>query len=643
MIDRIKKHLSTKLSLTLLLLAMPIFILSLGLLFVRSRDNVRTEATEHAESVLNTSMQRLQRYMNAVETATNFNDWEVTDNMDPDAILRLTNRVVSLNPNVDGCSVSTEPNVFPKYGRYFSAYTIREGDSIITVVEEEYEYFQRVWYKTPHDLGRPCWVDFFDDIDSLNVTLDGMIASYCKPLYNADKKMVAVISTDLSLYRLSKIITQEKPYPHSYYMMLGEGGHFLIHPDSTRLFTQTVFDNADPRQQVDVIALGHEMTAGNSGNMSATIDGIPCQVCYQHVSGTPWSLAIVCPEDDILDDYHRLVYIILSVLAVGLLVILVLCYRMVGHAIRPLNQLLDKTQSIIDGNMDVHIPSSPRVDAVGRLQNSFATMLQSLNFQMGSIRFAAEQTQRRNEELLQATQLAEEADRRKTAFIQNVSHQIRTPLNIVMGFSQVMREYVGFYEMTANTIQGELTDEEMKEITTTMTHNALTLSRMVKMLYDISKTGEVNEYSNYSRETVSCNQVMREALGYVRLHYPQVFFDLRTEVSDDFCIQTSRHYLMISLRELLYNAAKYSSGQLVIARVQLTNTTVRFIVEDTGKGIAEENRDLMFEPFTKIDDLSEGLGLGLPLSKRHMQYLGGDLTLDASYHDGCRFIAELPL
>jgi signal transduction histidine kinase len=51
----------------------------------------------------------------------------------------------------------------------------------------------------------------------------------------------------------------------------------------------------------------------------------------------------------------------------------------------------------------------------------------------------------------------------------------------------------------------------------------------------------------------------------------------------------------------------------------------------------------MFEPFTKIDDLSEGLGLGLPLSKRHMQYLGGDLTLDASYHDGCRFIAELPL
>ena len=642
MIDRIRKHLSTKLSLTLLLLAIPIFILSLGLLFVRSRDNVRTAATEHVESVLNTSMQRLQRYMNALKTATNYNDWDVTEYMDPDTIIQLTNRIVRLNPNVDGCSISAEPNVFPKYGRYFSAYTIREGDSIITVFEGKYEYFQKIWYKTPHDLGAPCWVDFYDEADSLELTLDGMVASYCKPLYTADKTMVAVISTDLSLYRLSKIITQEKPYPHSYYMMLGEGGRFLIHPDSTRLFTQTVFDNADPHQQADVIALGHEMTAGNSGNMTATIDGIPCQVSYQHVPGTPWSLAIVCPDDDILGDYHRLVYIILSVLAVGMLVILVFCYRLVGHAIGPLNQLLDKTQNIIDGNMEVHIPRSLRADAVGRLQNSFATMLQSLNFHMGSTRFTAEQTKRRNEELLQATQLAEEADKRKTAFIQNVSHQIRTPLNIVMGFSQVMREYVGFYEMTADTVKDELSDEELKEITTTMTHNALLLSRMVKMLYDISKTGEVNEFSNYSRETVSCNQVMREALGYVRMHYPQVFFDFRTEVPDDFCIQTCRHYLMVSLRELLYNAAKYSSGQLVIARVQLTETTVCFIVEDTGKGIAEADRDLMFEPFTKIDDLSEGLGLGLPLSKRYMQYLGGDLTLDASYHDGCRFIAAIP-
>ena len=214
MTDPIRQHLSTKLSLALLLLAAPLFVLSLGLLFVRSRDNVRTEAMEHAESVLNTSMQRLHRYMNAVETATNINAWEVMDYFDPDSILKLTNRIVSLNPNVDGCSISAEPNVFPKYGRYFSAYSIQEGDSVITVVEEEYEYFQKVWYKTPHDKGQPCWVDYYDESDSLDVTLAGMLASYSKPLYSADSVLVAIISTDLSFRKLAEIINAAKRSYH---------------------------------------------------------------------------------------------------------------------------------------------------------------------------------------------------------------------------------------------------------------------------------------------------------------------------------------------------------------------------------------------------------------------------------------------
>ena len=67
------------------------------------------------------------------------------------------------------------------------------------------------------------------------------------------------------------------------------------------------------------------------------------------------------------------------------------------------------------------------------------------------------------------------------------------------------------------------------------------------------------------------------------------------------------------------------------------------VFEDTGTGIAEEYRELMYEPFTKVNDLSEGLGLGLPLAKRHVLNLGGDLFLDTSYHDGCRFVIELPL
>ncbi|MBL2259719.1 ATP-binding protein, partial [Klebsiella pneumoniae] len=84
-------------------------------------------------------------------------------------------------------------------------------------------------------------------------------------------------------------------------------------------------------------------------------------------------------------------------------------------------------------------------------------------------------------------------------------------------------------------------------------------------------------------------------------------------------------YFMRSLRELLYNAAKYSDGQHVAIILSQTDNTILFTVQDTGAGIPTDYRDLMFTPFTKVNDLSEGLGLGLPLSMRHILNLGGKL------------------
>ena len=627
---------SNKLSIRILLLAALIFLVSLGILFTQSRHMIRAEAINRTNSMLNATMQKLCRNLTIVEAATRTYSCLIPQNIQPDTLLGLTHRLVRLNSHIDGCSISMEPDVFPQYGRYFSTYSIRQADTVATVIEQKYEYFDRIWYKTPHDLGKPCWVVFYDDTDSLALTLEGLLASYGMPLYNADQRLVGIISTDLSLIRLSKIITsEEKPYPNAYFMMIDKGGHLMMHPDSTRLFTQTIYDGVDPKQQADLIVLGHEMTEGKQGHMSVVIDDVPSIVCYQPVTGTSWSLALVCPDSDVLANYHQLTYIVIPLLVIGLFLIFLMCRRAVSHAIHPLNQLLVKTQSIAEGNMEVHIPHSPREDSVGRLQNSFATMLQSLNFHMGSVRYITEQTRHRNEELALATRQAKEADRQKTTFIQNVTHQIRTPLNIMMGFAQLLASTQG-----SNTA---ISEEEMKGVTESMNHNATLLSRLVLMLFDSSDTGLSEELNSHKHEEVPCNAVANECIGYIHLHYPDLPVNLQTEVPDDFCVESNRLYLMRSLRELLYNAAKYSDGQHVTLRVSRTDTTVRFAVEDTGKGISNADREQIFNFFAKVDDLSEGLGLGLPLARRHARNLGGDLFLDTSYHDGCRFILELPL
>ena len=628
----IRKSFSTKLSVALLILAAPIFVISLGVLFTQSRKMIRNEAIGHASSVLNATMQQLNRHFLTIETATNANLWQVEQVFTPDSLLYFANRIVSLNPHIDGCSISAQPDMFPKYGRYFSAYSVRKADSVTTVIEEPYDYFNKVWYKTPHQLRDACWVAYYDEVDSLELTLDGMLASYCKPLYNANSAFVGVISTDLSLLRLSHEMSAMKPYPHSYFMLIDENGRYLVHPDSTLLFKQTIFTSADTRKQTDQIVLGHEMTSGKRGNMMVNIDGADCIVCYQPVPGTKWSLAIVCPDSDVMEGYHRLIYIVVSLLVLGLLVIILLSHRAMAHTIRPLYELLDKTQSITAGNMDVTIPRTTRIDVIGRLQNSFAQMLESLNYHMKSVRFVSDQTRQRNEELLQATRMAQEADRQKTTFIQNVTHQIRTPLNIIMGFAQVL----------SDAGSGNLSDDDLKNVTDTMNHNATQLNRMVQMLFDSSDSGLNEEMNCDKTDTLLCVQEAHQAADVVRQRYPGVSISIQSQLADDFSVLTNRTYFMHALLELMYNAAKYSDGKHVELQVSADEAMVSFAVQDQGNGIPEAEVEHLFKFFTKVDDLSEGLGLGLPLAKRHAQNLGGDVVLDTTYHGGCRFILTIP-
>ena len=523
--------------------------------------------------------------------------------MHPDSFLTLSHKVVALNPHIDGCSVSAEPYLFPEKGRHYSVYTVREPDSVRTVVEEEYEYFQKTWYKLPYDLNEPCWEIYFDEADSLELTIDGMLASYGKPLHNAKNEIVGVISTDLSLLKLTKIINEERPYPNSYFMMLDSDGRYVVTSVADKKF------------------IGK--------------DGKGYLVCYKPVPGTDWSLAIVCPDNDILKNYYMLTNILVPLLVIGLLIIVLLCYRAVSHSFSNIRELLVKTRMIAEGNLEVYIRRSKRIDDIGRLQNSFAAMLQALQFHMGIVRYITEKLQQRNKELEEATKRAQEANQQKTTFIQNVSHQIRTPLNIVMGFSQVLHDAIKQREA--------LPDEEMKSVTSTMDHQAKLLYRLVTMLFDSSDTGFSEELRTHQFDIVKCNDVAREAIEYLKEHYPEAETEFVSEVADDFSLQTSQLYLLRCLRELLYNSAKYSDGKHILLQITTTGHTIRYVVEDKGKGIPEADRDLMFKFFTKVDDLSEGLGLGLPLAKRHALNLGGNLWLDDTYHEGCRFILEIPL
>lgn len=635
---RLRKSLLSKLSTGITLMAIPIFVLSLGALFLQSRYFIRQEASEHASSLLNTTMHHIKKYMLATEMATNANTWFIEHNFHPDSLLALSRRIVMLNGNTNSCTISAAPDIFPQCGRYFSVYSVRRGDTIASIREQNYEYFDRQWYKTPVAKGEGCWVEPVFKHTEGAVRTDEAVLSYCKPLYdrnkteaNGKKRLLGVVCVDLSFPLLAEAINAVEPeYPESYFIMLGSDGRYFVHPDSKRLLRKTIASDIDPMAHADIIAIGHEMVAGKEGHMHAMINGRYCHVSYRPLPSSKWSIALVCPDSEILKSYYQLTYLVIALIFIGLAIILWLCRRAVGHAIRPISYLLGMSQQISAGHYDMKIPRTKREDAIGQLQNSFATMQQSIKDRIGSIRQASEETKRRNEELVTAMQMAEEGVRQKNVFIHNVSHQIRTPLNIILGFAQVLRE------------SHNMAEKDLQEIRGMMKHNAIHLNRMVLMLFDSSDIGASEVWKSQITDQVSCNELARDSISYTQDHFLGIGIRLESEVPDSLQIVTNHLYLMRSLRELLYNAAKYSDGQHIALRIEQTEATVRFTVEDTGPGLSAESLDKLFKPFNKVDDLSEGLGLGLPLARSHIISMGGILEHDDTYHDGCRFTIIMP-
>ena len=607
---RIRSNLSMKLSVGILLLAIPLFMLSLGIFYMQSKKLIRNEAARHVNSVLNTTAHRVKTKMGTVETAAKANQWVMeNESLSNDMLHHYSQRIVSLNRNVSSCHITSAT------------------DTVGMLMQQRR-------YTAVLEHGKAQWVSpSVNDYDEASHE-DSLTAFYCMPIHGADGSFAGILSAGMSMDSISTVLdTMLVSYKNAYFVLLGSRGEYLVHPDTTKIYAKTIFTDIDPVKHPDLIALGYEMTSGARGMMNVNVRGEDCIVCYRPIDGTDWSIALVCPDDDILRLHYWLTNIVIMLLAIGFVVIMILSRHTVLQAIRPLGLLLEKLERIAGGNYETHIPKTERKDVIGRLQNSFAVMLQSLNFHMGSIRYTADQTKSRNEELVVATQKAEEAAKRKTIFMQNVTHQIRTPLNIILGFAQVLRDSIS---------HAVLSEEEATSITKTMKHNAMALERLVLMLFDSSETGANEEIQSSHNERIVCNAVAQECIGYMHIHFPDIEISVKTSVPDDVTITTNHLFLMRSLRELLYNAAKYSDGQNISLEIVETDTTLRFIVQDTGPGISESSAEQIFQPFIKVNDLSEGLGLGLALSKRHAISLGGNLTLDSSYHDGCRFILEVP-
>ncbi len=376
----IRRKLSVKLSLWVVLFAAIIFNASLGFFVWQAREAVHQEAISRAMQILDKTSLRVEGILNRVEVATQMTEWLVQRHPDKaDSMFVYSRGMLLNNPDFYNCSIAFEPYYFSDKGRYFSAYSKMDGDTIRTIQggSDNYQYFYMDWYLMPKLLDHPCWTEPYMDFDVPTGSY-AMVTSYCQAIKNNEGKIIGIINTSLSLNWLSQTISEIKPYPNSYSIMIGRGGTYFVHPDTTKITHQTIFTQTLEQPDTAMTALGYAMQHGEEGMKRMTIDGKDCYVFYKPLSQTGCSMAIVCPESDIFSGFNRLRHIMWGIIAAGLLLMLVFFIRIITRELRPLQRLTKEAEAIASGQFDAQMPDFHRIDEIGQLSHSFTDMQQSL-------------------------------------------------------------------------------------------------------------------------------------------------------------------------------------------------------------------------------------------------------------------------
>ena len=376
----IRRKLSVRVSIWVVMFAAFIFIAALGFLFYQSREAVRQEAISHATQILDKTSLRVEGILNRAEVATQMTEWLIQRHPDKaDSMFVYSHGMLLNNPDFYTCSIAFEPYYFNQYGRYFSAYSKHVGDSIRTLQggSDYYQYFFMDWYLMPQLLDKPCWTEPYMDLDAPTNTYE-MVTSYCQAIKNKQGEFIGVINTSLSLNWLSHTISAVKPYPNSYSIMIGRGGTYFVHPDTTKITRHTIFTQTMETPDTAMTALGHAMQRGEEGMKRMTIDDKDCYVFYKPLGKTGCSMAIVCPESDIFGGFDRLRHTVMGIVFVGLLLMLYFFIKIITRELSPLHRLAKEAETIASGQFDTKLPDFQRNDEIGMLSHSFGNMQQSL-------------------------------------------------------------------------------------------------------------------------------------------------------------------------------------------------------------------------------------------------------------------------
>ncbi|MBP0017304.1 MAG: response regulator [Cyanobacteria bacterium SBLK] len=518
------------------------------------------------------------------------------------------------------------------------------------IVANNYDSRQRPWYRAAIKAKKAAWTDVYIYAEGIL----GITAS--QPFYDNTGQLLGVASVDFSLEGIGKFLRQIEVGKTGKVFAIERDGFlvgssteelpYIEAPEGEEAEKLAAMESKIPLIRQTALSIREQFDDFESiekeNQIEFTIDGqrqFASISPFQDDYGLDWLIIVVVPEADFMEQIHVNTRNTILLCFFALVAAALLGLYTSRWVTRPVLGLARSAEALSREDLDRKV-SGGTIAELNTLASAFNRMALKLKASFDTLE---SRVRERTAELAIAKEKAEVANQAKSAFVANMSHELRSPLNAILGFAQIMtRSPTLPKEHQENVSIINRSGEHLL----TLINNVLDLSKIEagritlnEKNFDLHRLlGDIEDMLHLKAETKDL-QLLFEQIGEV----PQY-------------IRTDAMKLRQVLINLINNAIKFTEEGSISVRIarqippsdrypsdrgeQGGSTTIKFEVEDTGAGIAPEELDKLFEAFSQTEtgkQAQEGTGLGLPISRKFVQLMGGEIEVTSQVGKGTIF------
>ena len=379
-----RNSITIKISLLVFSSACLVLAVVLGWIYYNSRNLIREEAEATARNLNRALGNAIEQEFQVV--AKSVDDLVAsleTFSWDEQTLLKRVERMVRETPRAQGIGVGFLPFKFkPDVEKYAPHFFWSKGEITFNQLGARgYDYFSKDWFRNAVKGGKPVWIEPYFDKQAGRAVM----STYSRPLFRqqsdgADRKMVAVVTAEISITALNELVNSLKVYETGFCVVMSDKGALITSRVPERIGRMTIFDIVELYKQPKGKQIAETILSREQGfeDIGSAMTGVDCFIFFSRFYPQGWIVATIMPKHEMFSKIDHLHNQTVIMAAAGVILLVVLAVLVARSISSPLRKMASETVRVGQGDLDVDLSSIRSTDEVGQLARAFTDMTKGL-------------------------------------------------------------------------------------------------------------------------------------------------------------------------------------------------------------------------------------------------------------------------